>query len=144
MHTIVVIEDNPLHGRLFVDILEQFGYRVLLAPQGDEGLMLARRETPDLMIIDCYLPGELVLQTVRTACADRITYCMPIIATSAFADADEHGELKALGCADYVPKPFSIESFIATVTRALDEQVIGIRQRQQSPGGQSADVLRIQ
>jgi len=124
MHTIIVIDDNPLHGRLFRDILEQYGYRVLLAAEGAEGLALARRAMPHLMIIDCYLPGEHALQTVRTACADRLAYPMPIVATSAFADADECDALGAFGCAAYVPKPLSVRSFIATVKKVLGEQAI--------------------
>lgn len=124
MHTIVVIEDNPLHARLFRDILEQCGYRVLLAPEGVEGLMLARREMPSLMIIDCYLPGEHPLQTVQTACGNRLTYRMPIVATSAFADADERDTLGAFGCAAFISKPLSVGSFIATVKKVLGEQAI--------------------
>jgi two-component system, cell cycle response regulator DivK len=124
MHKIVIIEDNPLHARLFKDILEQYGYRVLLAPEGVEGLTLARREQPDLMIIDCYLPGERALQAVQTACTDRLTYRMPIIATSAFADANECGALAAFGCAAYVPKPLCVGSFIATVKTLLSEPAI--------------------
>jgi len=124
MHTIVVIEDNPLHARLFRDILEQCGYRVLLAPEGVEGLMLARREMPSLMIIDCYLPGERPLQTVQTACGNRLTYRMPIVATSALADADERGALGAFGCAAFISKPLSVGSFIATVKKVLGEQAI--------------------
>jgi len=42
-----------------------------LARESAEGLSIARRELPDLMIIDCYLPCERVLQTVRAACGDR-------------------------------------------------------------------------
>src|SRR5262249_28322452 len=121
MHTIVVIEDNPLHGRLFADILEHYGYRVLLAKDGAGGLAVACREVSDLMIIDCYLPGEHALQTIQAACADRATYRMPVIATSAFADTEECDAVGTLGCAAYVPKPLSVGSFIATVERVLGE-----------------------
>ena len=71
MRTIVVIDDNPLHRRLFADILEQYGYRVLLASEGAEGLALTRREMPNLVVIDCYLPGEPLLHTVRAALVGR-------------------------------------------------------------------------
>jgi two-component system, cell cycle response regulator DivK len=121
VRTILVIEDNPLHEKLFLELLRHYGYRVLVAREGEEGLSIARREQPDLMIIDCYLPSQGALQTLRLACGDKVLYPMPVIATSAFADESECKALEALGCAAYVPKPVSVGSLIATVKRVLNE-----------------------
>src|SRR5215475_6186033 len=125
MQTILVIEDNPLHEKLFLELLQHYGYRVLFAREGAEGLSLARSEAPDLMIIDCYLPGEQVLQTIRTACGNRALYPMPIIATSAFVDEAECEVLQTVGCVAYVEKPVSVGSFIAAVANALREPAMG-------------------
>ena len=121
MRTVLVVEDNPLHSKLFAEILQHYGYRVCLASDGAEGLPLAHRELPDLMIIDCYLPSEHPLETVRAACADGVLCHTPIIATSAFAGEDERAGLHALGCAGYVPKPISVGPFMATVRSVLKE-----------------------
>lgn len=121
MRTVLVVEDNPLHSKLFAEILQHYGYRVVLAPDGAEGLSLARSELPDLMIIDCYLPSEHALETVRAACADGVLCHTPIIATSAFAGEDERTALDIAGCAAYVPKPISVVPFIATVRSVLNE-----------------------
>ena len=120
MRTILVIESNPLHEKLFSELLQHYGYRVLLAREGAQGLSVARREAADLMIIDCYLPAERPLQTIRAACGDKTMYPMPIIATSAFADESECDDLQAVGCVAFVPKPLSVGSFIATVKSALE------------------------
>src|SRR5262249_39924387 len=104
-----------------------YGYRVLLVPGSVEALALARREQPDLMIIGCYLFGEPALQAAQTACTNGLAYRMPIIATSAFADANEGSALMAIGCAAYVPKPLSIGSFIGTVKMALGDPAIAGR-----------------
>src|SRR5882724_6856628 len=55
MFTVLVVEDNPLHSKLFAEILRHHGYRVVPASDGPEGIAIARREPPDLMIVDCYL-----------------------------------------------------------------------------------------
>ena len=120
MRTILVVEDNPLHSKLFEEILRLHGYRVLPASDGPEGLALARRESPDLMIVDCYLRSVHGLEVVRAVRADAVLCRTPIIATSAFADEDERMALQALPCVAYVPKPVSISSFVATVESVLN------------------------
>jgi len=124
VRTILVIEDNPLHEKLFLELLRHHGYRVLASREGAAGLAIARREQPDLMIVDCYLPSEHFLQTLRAACGDKALYPMPVIATSAFADESELEALLGLRCAAYVPKPVSVGPLIATVKRALDEPTL--------------------
>jgi two-component system, cell cycle response regulator DivK len=121
VQTILVIEDNPLHEKLFSELLRHYGYRVLIAREGAAGLAIARREQPDLLIVDCYLPNEGALETVRAACGDAALYPMPVIATSAFADESECAALQALPCAAYVPKPVSVGPLIATVKRVLEK-----------------------
>jgi two-component system cell cycle response regulator DivK len=123
MRTILVIDDNPLHIKLFAEILRHHSYRVILASDGAEGLALARRESPDLMIVDCYLRSAHALDIVRAVRADDVLCRTPIIATSAFADEDERTALRALQCVAYVPKPVSIGPFIATVESALNGAV---------------------
>jgi len=120
MFTVLVIEDNPLHSKLFAEILRHYGYYVIAASDGAEGLSLARREPPDLMIVDCYLRSEHGLDIVRAIRADDVLCRTPIIATSAFADEDERMALRALQCVAYVPKPVSVGPFIATVESVLN------------------------
>ena len=121
MFTVLVIEDNPLHSKLFAEILRHHGYRVLPASDGAEGLSLARRESPDLIIVDCYLRSTHALDVLRTIRADALLCRTPVIATSAFADEDDRAALHALQCVAYVPKPVSVGPFIATVESALND-----------------------
>ena len=120
MFTVLVIEDNPLHSKLFAEILRHHGYRVVSASDGPEGIALARREPPDLMIVDCYLRSAHGIDVVRAIRADDVLRCTPIIATSAFADEDDRMALHALQCVAYVPKPVHVGPFIATVESVLN------------------------
>jgi DNA-binding response OmpR family regulator len=97
--------------------LQGEGYDVFCAEDGEEALAVARREHPDLVILDVMLPkmnGLQVLQTIR-----REGLLMPIIVLSArTGEMDKVAGLE-LGAEDYVAKPFSLAELLARVRAAL-------------------------
>ena len=56
---ILVIEDNPKNLKLVRDVLTYFGYEVIAATSGEEGVRLAREQAPDLILMDLQLPARL-------------------------------------------------------------------------------------
>ena len=113
--TILVIEDEPKVARLARDYLEKDNYRVLIAGDGQSGLAMARREKPDLLVLDLMLPGMSGLDICR---ALRRESDMPIIMLTARAEETDRLIGLELGADDYITKPFSPRELVAR-TRAL-------------------------
>ncbi len=63
--TVLVVEDNDINMRLFNDVLEMRGYNVLQATDGMEGLRMARKHRPDLIIMDIQLPDVSGLEVTK-------------------------------------------------------------------------------
>ena len=114
---VLIVEDDPSIMLGLRINLENEGYAVLSAEDGEKGLALARAEQPDLVILDVMLPklnGLQVLQTIR-----REGISMPIIVLSARTGEMDKVTGLELGAEDYVAKPFSLAELLARVRAAL-------------------------
>ncbi len=112
---ILVIDDEPKIVRLAQDYLEKNGFRVLTAGDGQSALTIARREKPDLVILDLMLPqidGREVCRILRRE-SD-----VPIIMLTALSEEIDQVTGLEIGADDYITKPFSIRALVARV-RAL-------------------------
>jgi DNA-binding response OmpR family regulator len=111
--TILVIEDEPHIALGLKDALEFEGFRVLTAPNGREGVQLARIEKPNAVLLDLMLPdvnGYHVCEDLR-----RHDAFVPIIMLTAKSqEADKIRGLDA-GADDYVTKPFSVGELVARI-----------------------------
>jgi len=112
---ILVVDDEPKVARLARDYLEKNGFRVLTAADGQSALTTARREKPDLIILDLMLPqidGREVCHILRRE-SD-----VPIIMLTALSEEIDQVTGLEIGADDYITKPFSPRAMIARV-RAL-------------------------
>ena len=118
MSIVLVVEDNELNRRLFVDLLATRGHVVLEATDGPSALDLIKEHKPDLVLMDIQLPtvsGLEVTQKIR-----KMSIKQPkIVAISAFALKQDAERAIQAGCDDYISKPISIASFFATVDKNL-------------------------
>lgn len=123
--TILIVEDEKDIRELLRHNLEREQYRVLVAESGEEGLKLARRDRPDLVLLDLMLPGMDGLEVCRSLRADGQTRRIPIVMLTARSeDADVVAGLE-LGADDYVTKPFQPRVLLArlrSVLRRLDAE----------------------
>ena len=119
--TILVVEDELKIARLVRDYLEQAGYSVLTAPDGESGLTLWRSHGPDLVVLDLGLPGMDGYDIARTM---RRESMVPIIMLTARTEETDKIVGLELGADDYVTKPFSPRELVARV-RALLRRVDG-------------------
>jgi two-component system alkaline phosphatase synthesis response regulator PhoP len=119
--TILIIEDEPKVAILARDYLEQGGFKVRIAADGNIGLAMARRERPDLVVLDLMLPGLDGLDICRSL---RRESDVPIIMLTARADETDRLIGLELGADDYITKPFSPRELVARV-RALLRRVKG-------------------
>lgn len=134
--TILVIEDDRQIRRVVQGYLEQAGYRVLTAADGDAGLALAQAEKPALLVLDLMLPGHdgwEITQRLRQSRDPAVAGVHIIMLTARVEEADRVRGL-TLGADDYVVKPFSPRELVARVQAAL-------RRIQRLPAAQAAQVL---
>ena len=112
---ILVVDDEPKIVRLARDYLEKNGFRVVSAGDGQSALTTARREKPDLVVLDLMLPnidGREVCRILRRE-SD-----VPIIMLTALAEEVDQVTGLEIGADDYITKPFSVRALVARV-RAL-------------------------
>lgn len=112
---ILVVDDEPKVSRLARDYLEKNGFRALTVGDGQSALAAARREKPDLIILDLMLPeidGREVCRILRRE-SD-----VPIIMLTALSEEIDQVTGLEIGADDYITKPFSVRTLVARV-RAL-------------------------
>ncbi|MCQ8185543.1 response regulator [Parvularcula maris] len=117
--TILVVEDNELNMKLFHDLLEVQGYRIVQTGRGTEAYQLVKDERPDLIIMDIQLPEKSGLEVTKELKADPEIRDIPVIAVTAFAMRDDEERIRAAGCDDYLAKPISVTEFLEKVKRVL-------------------------
>lgn len=112
---VLLIEDNPLNMELAVDLLELGGYEVLTATTAEEGIELAQKETPDLILMDISLPGIDGLEATRILKKDKKVKDVPIVAMSAHAMTGDKEKAMEAGCMGYITKPIDTKSLVERV-----------------------------
>ena len=117
--TVLVVEDNELNMKLFHDLLEAHGYRILQSKDGLEALKLAREHRPDLILMDIQLPEVSGLEVTKWIKEDENLCDIPVIAVTAFAMKGDEEKIREGGCEAYIAKPISVTSFLETVERFL-------------------------
>jgi CheY-like chemotaxis protein len=116
MKTILVIDDEFAIADVLISLLTDEGYRVVTAPNGQEGLALLAESRPDLVLLDLMMPlmdGREVLRQMR---ADPESMHIPVILMSA---ACSPAVLATLGAEAYLEKPFRLDVLLATLERLL-------------------------
>jgi CheY-like chemotaxis protein len=104
--TILLVEDFDDTRLMMKMWLVKHGYRVLEAETGEEGVAMAQRERPDLIIMDVMMPGMNGLDATQLIRQDRALRRTPIVAVSAYG-ADEYRSIALeAGCNEYVSTPF--------------------------------------
>jgi two-component system cell cycle response regulator DivK len=115
MKSVLIVEDNELNMKLFSDLLEAHGYRVIQTRDGLSALDLARRHKPDLVLMDIQLPEVSGIEVTKWLKeADDLRH-IPVIAVTAFAMKCDEETLKEGGCEAYISKPISVLSFLQTI-----------------------------
>lgn len=107
-HRILVVEDNPLNLKLVRDVLTAFGYEVVEAQSGEEGVALAGSCSPDLVLMDLQLPGIDGYEALRLLRQDPGFGDVPVVAVTAFAMTTDRERTSREGFDGYLGKPISV------------------------------------
>lgn len=119
--SVLVVEDNELNMRLFCDLLESFGFKTFQCRDGAKVVEIARRERPDLIIMDIQLPEVSGLDITRWLKDDPELRDIPVLAVTAFAMRNDERRVREAGCEAYLSKPIQMLPFIRTVESLMPE-----------------------
>jgi CheY-like chemotaxis protein len=117
--SILAIEDNDDMREFLQRILERRGFRFLGAGDGVDGLELAMRERPDLILMDLALPTLDGYEATRLLKTKPEFASIPIVAVTAHARAVDQERALEAGCDAYISKPYSIHELFALIDRLL-------------------------
>jgi len=118
--TVLYVEDNPANQRLMQKILsKRADLELLVASDAEEGLVLAARARPDLMLLDINLPGMDGFEALQRLRSDPATRAIPVIAVTSNAMPRDIKRGMAAGFSDYVTKPIDVAGFLETLGRRL-------------------------
>jgi len=113
--TVLIVEDNELNMKLFNDLLEAHGYRVLQTREGLSALDIAREHKPDLILMDIQLPEVSGIEVTKWLKEDDELRSIPVVAVTAFAMKGDEQKIREGGCEAYISKPISVASFLTTI-----------------------------
>jgi two-component system cell cycle response regulator DivK len=119
--TILYVEDNEVNRRIVRDLLRRTSYRLIEAPDGEAGLETARREQPDLILMDIQLPKVSGIDATRTLRQEPATAATPIIAITSFALAGDEQKAKQAGATAYLAKPYSPRDLLEMIRKLVPE-----------------------
>jgi CheY-like chemotaxis protein len=117
--TVLVVDDNALNRELLRLVLEQEGYVVSEAATAEDALELAAQTRPDLVLMDCHLPGMDGLTATRQLKAATVTQAIPVVAVTAYAMPGDREKALAAGCHDYISKPVDFSRLITMVAQLV-------------------------
>ena len=116
---ILVVEDQADSRRIMRDLLVSAGFEVLEATSGGEGVDMAARERPDLILMDLQLPVIDGLEATRRIKADPELGTTPIIAVTSYALSGDNEKAMSAGCDGYFSKPVSPRALLAKIKSVL-------------------------
>ena len=119
MARILIVEDNKANMKLALLLLRKAHHTVLCAADAETGVMLARSERPDLILMDLQLPGMDGLAATALLKQDPATRAIPVIALTAMAMKEDQVRSQVAGCEAYIAKPLRYQELYAAVNSLL-------------------------
>lgn len=122
--TVLIIDDNADIRKYLSLLLKQHQYLVLTAPNGEEGLLVARQNIPDLVICDVMMPVMDGLECCRLLKSDQNTSHIPVLMLTAYALDDQRIQGYQSGADAYITKPFNGDVLLARIANLIDSRKV--------------------
>lgn len=119
MSKILLVEDNEMNRDMLSRRLARKGYEVVCAVDGGQGVAMATRDSPDLILMDMSLPVMDGWEATRRLKADEATMAIPVIALTAHAMEGDEQKAKDAGCDDYDVKPVDLPRLLGKIEELL-------------------------
>ena len=116
---ILIVEDQEDNRKILRDLLTSVGYDLVEATTGEEGVAMAEKERPDLILMDIQLPGLDGYEATRRIKANPVLRHIPVIAVTSYALSGDDVKAREAGCDASVTKPFSPRALLAKVREYL-------------------------
>lgn len=121
MPTILIVEDNELNRDMLSRRLERRGYDTLVAVDGEQGLEVARRIQPHLILMDMSLPVLDGWEATKRLKSAPETATIPIVALTAHAMSGDRERALQAGCDEYDTKPVEFPRLVMKIEALLNE-----------------------
>lgn len=121
MIRILIVEDNEMNQEILETRLGFRGYATLVASNGEDGVALAQKERPDIILMDMSLPVLDGWEATRRLKADPETAVIPIIALTAHALAEDLDRCLAAGCDSYETKPVNFNKLLDKIQTLVQQ-----------------------
>ncbi|MFB2837323.1 response regulator [Floridanema evergladense] len=118
-HKLLIVDDNPTNIKVLFDFLKNYGFKVLIAKNGENALTKLEEITPDLILLDIMMPGINGFETCERIKENPSNRDVPIIFMTALADTENKVKGLSLGAVDYITKPFQQEEVLARINLHL-------------------------
>ncbi len=122
--TLLLVDDNELDRDMLSRRLRRRGFDVLLSIDGADAVAVARRERPDLVVLDTSLPVLDGLSATRQLKADPETRAIPVLILSAYAMQQDREQAMAAGCDDFDSKPVELPRLLSKIEALLASRVV--------------------
>ena len=119
MARILLIEDSPTDTAVLTQLLERNGHQVLASSSAEDGIVLCKREQPDLVIMDIVLPGMNGFQATRALSRDPETDHIPVVIVSTKGMETDRAWGMRQGARGYLVKPPAEAELIETINGLL-------------------------
>jgi len=130
--TILLVEDHEDNRNVYGTILRIFGYLVVEAQNGQEGVDLAREVVPDLILMDVAIPLIDGWQATRILKADPVTMGIPILALTALAGPEDRQLAYEVGCDGFLAKPVEPRRVVAEVEKVIGSAGAGMEMKERA------------
>jgi len=118
-HKVLIVEDSKELGNALVSVLTLMDLEPLLARDGVAAVEMARREKPELILLDLMLPKISGYEVCKTLKTDNATWKIPIVVMSTLTRPEQMDRAKEAGADHFVAKPYDLDALIAEVKRFL-------------------------
>jgi two-component system cell cycle response regulator DivK len=119
---ILLVEDNEMNRDMLSRRLVKRGYEVVIAVEGEQGVALARTDSPDIVLMDMSLPVLDGWEATRRLKSDPATRQIPIIALTAHAMAGDREKAREAGCDDFDTKPVELPRLLSKIEGLLQKR----------------------
>ena len=119
MEKILVVDDQKDNVFILQDRLQREGYIVLIAYDGKTAIDIARKDDPDIILLDVMMPGMSGFEVCSILSSDKKTKVIPVILVTALTEAEDLKEGFQAGAFDYIKKPFNRIELIARIKAAI-------------------------
>ncbi|HDQ04131.1 MAG TPA: response regulator [Deltaproteobacteria bacterium] len=117
--TILAIDDEKMNREFYCGLLQDKGYDVLKAENGEDALDILRKESVDLVLLDVMMPGISGFDVLKSIRENKKLQSLPVIIITGLADKENRLKGLQLGADDFITKPFDVDELLVKVSSQI-------------------------